>query len=171
MKASAHYKIAECGRLARVSAPYKNKVGRKIKFGIGFDFVDIGGYVRFNHRHEKTGKTFSIRSHRMVYFLHHKELPEFIDHIDGDKTNNNILNLRGATALENNRNKRSQAGATSEYLGVSWNKRLSKWVAQLKTCGKNKYIGCFTSENEAALAYNTEALSVFGEFANLNKLR
>tara|TARA_R110000765_G_C18561050_1_gene563670 strand:+ start:174 stop:392 length:219 start_codon:yes stop_codon:yes gene_type:complete len=65
-------------------------------------------------------------------------------------------------------NRRSSKGSSSKFLGVSWHKRDEVWQSIIKIEGKNKYLGCYTSETEAAQAYNTAAAKHFGEFANLN---
>ena len=51
IEASIHYAIAECGGLARVTTPYQ--MNRRTKMGVGFDYLDIIGYMRFSHRPEK----------------------------------------------------------------------------------------------------------------------
>ena len=92
IKASEHYAIAECGGLARVSTPFE--VTTKTKMGVGFDLYD-GKRMKFSHRHKGGVKPFMVYSHRMVYYLHHGEIPKYVDHIDGDPLNNSISNLRG----------------------------------------------------------------------------
>ena len=67
-------------------------------------------------------------------------------------------------------NKGYNINASSKYKGVSWNKRSTKWLAKIKKNGKVHYIGTFTLETEAALAYNKEALELNGEYAYLNKV-
>lgn len=52
--------------------------------------------------------------------------------------------------------------------GVCWHKRYSKWQADIAIKGDRHYLGSYTSEEEAALAYNTAAIERFGEFARLN---
>ena len=165
IEASIHYTIAECGRLARISTPYK--IDKRTKTGVGFDHFS-GRYMGFNHAHEKGGKQFRIYSHRMIYFLHHGVLPCEVDHIDGNPLNNSIPNLRSATRSQNNMNKRSHKGSSSKYLGVALVNANKKWRADISVDGKSKYLGIFTDEQDAANAYNTAAIEFHGEFANLN---
>lgn len=104
---------------------------------------------------------------RNIYM--HTELMGFpekldVDHIDGDKLNNQRSNLRIATRSQNNGNRGSHKGSSSKYRGVSYEKQTGKWVAQISS----KKIGRFVSEEDAALAYNEAAIKYFGEFAYLN---
>ena len=92
-----------------------------------------------------------------------------VDHIDGCKTNNHHGNLRFATHSENSRNMKKHSDGSSVYKGVSYKKRLSKWTAQMHMNGKQTYLGVFTSEREAAEAYNAAALEHYGAFAKLNE--
>lgn len=64
------------------------------------------------------------------------------------------------------RNLRRQA--TSLYRGVSWDSRRGKWAAQITVRGVNRYLGHFTSDTEAALAYDREALRIYGPRALTN---
>lgn len=91
-----------------------------------------------------------------------------VDHIDGDKLNNQRENLRLVSKGQNQMNGKPQRGSTSQYKGVSWSNDRKKWVAQIKRAGKFHYIGRFESEDEAARAYDAKAKELFGEFAWLN---
>lgn len=89
-----------------------------------------------------------------------------VDHMDHDKTNNVIWNLRWATGTENQGNRVKQDSPTSStFKGVSWNKAGGKWAANIKIDGKTKHIGCFTDELEAARAYDEAAKIQFQEYA------
>tara|TARA_R110002020_G_C16032980_1_gene753057 strand:+ start:253 stop:780 length:528 start_codon:yes stop_codon:yes gene_type:complete len=167
MEASIHYGIAKCGGLARVSTPYNMQSNTKM--GVGFDYLDKG-YLKFAHTHKKGGKQFKILSHRMIYYLHYGELPEFIDHIDGETRNNSILNLRAATRSQNSKNSRSAKNSSSIFLGVSWHKQHKKWKASIAINSKNSHLGYFTCEKEAASMYNLAAIEHHGEYANLNNV-
>lgn len=54
-------------------------------------------------------------------------------------------------------NSSNSEAKTSKYKGVSWCNKSKRWIAKTQINGKHKYIGCFTSEIEAALAYNNVA--------------
>jgi hypothetical protein len=86
------------------------------------------------------------------------------DHIDGNGVNDQRLNMREATAAQNAANTLKGPRGSSRFKGVSWVKRLSRWLAK---CGTS-HIGYFDSEIEAALAYDERARARFGEFAVFN---
>ena len=111
--------------------------------------------------------------HRLVAqeFIDNLEHKAEVDHIDKNKHNNCILNLRWAASSENNRNKSKQKGTCSSNIkGVSWHRCHHKWTAQVNTNTVLKCIGYFLSEIDAAQAYNDHAERVLGAFANLNIL-
>lgn len=85
-----------------------------------------------------------------------------VDHIDGDGLNNQRANLRRADQSVNNQNKKKKAGTSSQYLGVSWWAPSGKWKAQVKVPkGKVTYLGLFTEEVEAALAYDSAVKTLY----------
>lgn len=91
-----------------------------------------------------------------------------VDHKSGDKLDYRKSNLRICTHAENMRNQKKSSDNTSGHKGVSWEKRRSIWRASIVVDGKQTYLGSFTDKNEAARAYNSAALKLFGEFARLN---
>lgn len=90
-----------------------------------------------------------------------------VDHIDRNPLNNSRYNLRKATQQQNVFNSRG-SGKTSRFKGVWWEKRRSLWASQIKCGNKRHWVGYFTSEIDAAKAYDKKALELFGEFAYLN---
>ena len=93
-----------------------------------------------------------------------------VDHIDGDKANNNWENLRYATHTENSRNQKNQTNTSSVYKGVYLHKPTKKWMAYIRINKKIKNLGYHASEREAAKAYNKAALEHFGIFAKVNTI-
>lgn len=91
------------------------------------------------------------------------------DHINGDKLDNRKINLRICTRAENNRNKLPRKNSSSRFKGVFWREDRKKWRAVIFN-KKQIHLGMFTSEIDAAIAYNEAAIKYFGEFAKLNKL-
>jgi hypothetical protein len=81
--------------------------------------------------------------------MHHGYLPEFLDHIDGCRTNNLISNLRPATLAENNCNRKVHSNNVSGCSGVLWHKPTKKWRVKLRLMGKQTHIGLYESLDEA----------------------
>lgn len=94
-------------------------------------------------------------SHRVAWFYVHGVWPSEIDHIDMNKTNNAISNLRVVTSGQNKENRKfSQANNMScGLLGVTWDKSKGKWQAQINVNKKHIFIGRYTDKNEAHKAY------------------
>lgn len=92
---------------------------------------------------------------------------ERIDHINGDGLDNRRENLRKCTNAQNMYNMRRGRGR-SQYKGVAWFKRDSCWRAYICQNYKQRHLGYFTTEWEAAEAYNAAARALFGRFARLN---
>jgi hypothetical protein len=94
---------------------------------------------------------------------------QVVDHIDGNPLNNRRNNLRLTTRLGNSQNARKTILPTSsKYKGVSWHRKKQKWIVSVRANKKNYYLGYFTSEKDAAIAYNQKAKELHCEFANLN---
>ncbi len=91
-----------------------------------------------------------------------------VDHIDGNKLNNRISNLRLCTPRQNMGNQSKAKKNTSGYKGVYWSKTRRKWIAQIKKKPITVNLGAFETPQEAALAYDRAAIAHFGEFARAN---
>ena len=130
-----------------------------IKSGQRIGSISTGGY----RRAEVDGNGY--QEHRLIYLMFHGDMPEFIDHIDNDQSNNSIENLRPCTKLENNLNSRIRIDNTSGIKGVHWDKCSKKWKAQLSISGKRKHLGLFDDISVAAEAVRSAREKHHGEFA------
>lgn len=92
------------------------------------------------------------------------------DHEDHDGLNNQRYNLRSATSAQNQHNRRPNIKSSSRYKGVCWIRRDRRWQVAIGINGAQRYLGYFTSEEEAALAYNAAALELYGAYACLNHI-
>lgn len=112
----------------------------------------------------------SALAHRVAWSLHHGLPPTpVIDHKDGDPSNNRIENLRAASRVLNAQNSRPHRDAISQFRGVSRSKSpRSPWRARICAGRQELDLGWFRTEVEAALAYDTAARNLHGEFARLN---
>ena len=90
-----------------------------------------------------------------------------VDHRNGNGLDNRRANLRLATKAQQQGNSPPHGGV-SRFKGVAWDKRRSKWWAQLRARGERQWLGYFTDEADAARAYDAAAREAFGEFARLN---
>lgn len=97
-------------------------------------------------------------AHRLAWLYAHGEWPEGeVDHIDGDKTNNRIVNLRVASRSMNSQNQiRAHNRNTSGLLGVSIDRKRGKWIASIFHNGKKKHLGRFDSPELAHARYLEE---------------
>lgn len=105
------------------------------------------------------------------YFARLIMMPRFgfvVDHINGDTSDNSRVNLRVCTARENRMNQRKTSGKTSQFKGVSKVSDRKVFIAQIKYRSKGIYLGSFDSELDAAVAYDTMAKKLFGDYAKLN---
>lgn len=98
----------------------------------------------------------SYLAHRLAFIYIGCELDDSeIDHINGIKTDNRIINLRNVSKSKNlqNQRKNHRNNKSSGLLGVSWHKGASKWQAHIRTDNKRIHLGYFTDPKEAHLAY------------------
>lgn len=126
------------------------------------------GYLLFSTG--VSGKVYSLRVHRVVWFLVHDEWPEhFVDHINRDRTDNRLANLRLASDTQNARNSTLPITNKSGYRGVSWSAYHKKWVARIGLGGNNhKFLGYFGCPTVAALAYDSASREHHKEFGGRN---
>ena len=103
------------------------------------------------------------RLHRLIWIYHGYKLPKYLDHINGNKTDNRIENLRPATKTQNEYNKLIRKDNKSGFRGVYWNKQTDKWRVRLKIDGKHKDFGQF-EELELAGLVAQEARSKYFNF-------
>lgn len=105
-------------------------------------------------------------AHRLAYkMVYGVDPPRLIDHIDGNKANNRISNLRVASSQQNQGNSVIPVNNKSGVKGVSWNKKMQRWVAQIGRGKKRFYLGGFNTKEQAAQAYADAARDHFGAFA------
>jgi hypothetical protein len=112
-----------------------------------------------------------ILSHRLAWLYMTGKWPKhYIDHINGVKGDNRWVNLREANLKENGRNRVGRKNTSSRYKGVFRCSENLAWIAQLRGGGSRGYLGRFTCEHEAALAYNQAAEKHHGVFAFFNQV-
>ncbi len=124
-----------------------------------------GGYALRNGPRIDGKKTKHILMHREILGT-----PDGMDtdHQDGNRLNNQKYNLRPATKVQNQGNRAKTRNRSSKYKGVWFDKERGKFSSMIQVDGKRRCLGRFDDEIEAAKAYDTAALQLFGEFAKLN---
>ena len=112
---------------------------------------------------KKNGKWKLLTVHRLVgiAFLEKPENKPMIDHIDENKSNNNVKNLRWATNQDNRYNINKQNNNKTGFKGVPLCKDINKYGACININGKNKHLGYFET---ASKAYEAKAKEIHGEF-------
>lgn len=126
--------------------------GRKLKGVILKKAISLGyHYVNLT----KNGIGVKHRIHKLVaiYFLNHTpcKYDIVVNHKDFNRQNNRVDNLELISVRENTN--QEHLPSVSNYIGVVWHKKNSKWQSQIRINGKRKYLGCFENEFEAHLAY------------------
>lgn len=120
------------------------------------------GYVMVRIR--ELGNAFG--AHRIIFAMHHGYVPEFVDHIDGNPSNNRIENLRPATRAENNRNQKIATHNKSGLKNVSWNKARNKWSVHLSVNNIKQFFGLYEDIELADLVAMEARNKYHGSFAN-----
>ena len=143
-----------------------SKYSNKIKIGEDAEYQRPDGYGRI------TIDCKQYYSHRLAWFYQTGSWPIFdIDHINGDRSDNRWINLRNATRSQNLIN--GLGRKIEKFKGVRLEKRIKKYVAytaRITINGKEKHLGTFGNEVDAAICYNYNAAYLHGEFAVLNKI-
>lgn len=127
------------GVITHVAGP---KAGQSavVKEGDGYTSVFLDG--------------FRFKSHRIAWLLSHGEWPSgMIDHINRDRSDNRLLNLRVVERAENAKNAKMRTDNKSGHKGVSWHARGKKWRACYVVSGKQVYLGLYANKDDAIAAY------------------
>lgn len=146
-----------------------------------FDYVDVGLYWKHSRgSNAKAGNRAGrllrtgyrsvhvsgrrYQEHRLVYLWHHGFMPKQVDHINRDKSDNRIENLRAADHSTNQMNTDTR-GSQSGLRGVRFVPKTGRWAARIYRNGKEIRIGTFATPEEASAAYKEAAKNMFGDFA------
>ena len=109
------------------------------------------GYLISCLTKNKKNKQYLIHRLLAIQFIDNPNDYPLVDHIDNNKLNNDLENLRWISHSGNCRNKKPTG--SSKYLGVCWDKHSKKWKAQINIDGKLKNLGYFDNEEDASLVY------------------
>ena len=116
----------------------------------------------------KDAKSYNKKIHKLVaeLFIDNPENKRCVDHIDNDRLNNNINNLRWVTYQENNRNRQLNANSTSGVKGVCFDKKANKWKAHITIDGIQIHLGIYDNIEDAKAARVARANAAFGIYIN-----
>lgn len=121
----------------------------------------IIGITRCGIRHE-------VRAHRLAFMISGKKVPKYIDHINRDRSDNRLCNLRAANEVDNSANCSAKKNGTSKFLGVYWENFAQRWKWKVIKNYKTAKANYRKDEIEAAKMYDKCAPMFHGRFTNLN---
>ena len=152
------YQVSSQGRVKSLKRKYRhNSI-------ILIPKIDKSGYLEVQL--SKYGSKKSIKIHRLMgeAFLTDTFYDEnmVVDHIDNNKSNNNLNNLQIITRRQNSSKDQFRHNRSSKFVGVSLDAGTNKWRAQISVNNKDVYIGIFKTETEAVNAYKL-ALKIYNK--------
>jgi hypothetical protein len=139
---------------------WKIRASRGVYAGDKVGFVHPTGYRRFMYKRK------GYAAHRIIWLMHHGNLPDQIDHKDLNKLNNNIENLRAVNNAQNQQNVKLRKDNTTSAKNVFWNKMVKKWAVIVVADKKRRNIGYFKDLELADLVATMAREKYHGAFAN-----
>ena len=146
---------------------YKNgNLYRKVKsLNNKFKIGDLAGTIGCDgYRTIQINKK-QYKAHRLIFLMFNGFMPEEIDHIDTNKLNNKIENLRVATRSQNSCNQKIRKDNISGVKGVCWHKVAKKWVVQISIDGVRKRFGLYNDIDYAKFVAEAIRYKYHNEFA------
>lgn len=138
---------------------WKIKPSKNVKIGAIAGTICTNGYRQIKINSVK------YLAHRVVFLFFYGYLPKEVDHIDHNKLNNNIENLRPANCSNNSRNVRTKTSNTTGFKNVTWNIAVKKYRVNLRVNGKQKYLGSYDDIELANLVAHEARDLYYGDFA------
>jgi hypothetical protein len=154
-----NYEISDHGNVRNT------KTGRTLKNKIRKDnYSEVGLPILINGKNKQN----FLKIHRLIglAFIDNPENKKCIDHVDCDRQNNHVSNLRWATHTENQQNSSIHKNSTSGVKGVSFQKRTKKFKATIMLDGLSIHLGYFENLEDAKAARIKKANDVFGNFVH-----
>lgn len=137
-----------CWKIKRKTVNVGDKAGRVAR--TGYVHIGIDRYI--------------YSAHRLIFMMFHGYFPKTIDHINGNKSDNRIENLREVTLSQNQMNRKFGKNS-SGVKGVVWHKLNKSWMVQLIIDGKNRYLGSFKDLELAELVVIEARDKYHGKYA------
>ena len=118
----------------------------------------------------RTSRDVAFLAHRMAWAIQYGQWPsEQIDHINGDRLDNRIANLREATHAENCRNIGITKKTSHGVVGVTWCQEIGKWQARINCNRQRFHLGSFALFDDAVAARRAAEIKYHGEFGAMNR--
>lgn len=138
---------------------WKLKASRKTIIGSEAGTTNSKGYrvVVWNKKH--------YRTHQLVYLMFNGVMPEQLDHINGNRQDNRIENLRVVNNSQNQWNRKISVNNKTGYKNVKWVERIGKYVVAISVEKKSKHIGVFNDLSMACMAAQQARNLYHGNFA------
>lgn len=145
------YQISNLGKIK--SLDKISSIGRRVKGKVLKLQINSAGYYSISLCKNRNVCTKMVHQLVAIMFLKHtpNRLNLVVNHIDFNKLNNTVSNLEIITNRDNTN--KLHIKTSSSFVGVSWNKEINKWQAQIFINRKQKYLGSFVSEIEAYNEY------------------
>lgn len=139
---------------------WKVKVTRQINAGDLAGHTDVRGYrvIRINKK--------LYKAHRIIFFMHHGFLPKYVDHINGNKSDNRIENLREATHSQNAHNSKIRKDSKVGVKNVRWDRSNNKWRVDVQINKKRIFFGRYEDLELAELVAIEARNKYHGDFAH-----
>lgn len=137
------------------------KQSRKVKGNMEAGTVTTGGYKKVTIKQRK------YYVHQLVFLMQHGYIPEIVDHIDGNTSNNLVENLRASNKSQNACNSKIRTDNKSGHRGVVWSKACDKWTARVQINKKGIHLGVFESFELACLVADEARILYHGSHARI----
>jgi hypothetical protein len=147
---------------------------KQIPLGDGFyAYVDAADYEWLSQWAWHLHGGYAVRNEKKRRIYMHRQIMQppkgmVVDHTNRNKADNTRANLLVCTPQDNMHNRSKRNGAASRFRGVSYNYSIRKWHARITLEGERLHLGWFTSEVDAARAYDRKAVELLGADARLN---
>ena len=142
------YEVSSFGRIRNISK-FKNRILNPRKTKDGYLYLELSSYYK-----RATKKVHRIVAESFLGRVDNK----CVNHIDGNKLNNNISNLEWISTRDNCIHRSSMSKKSSKYANITWDKNNGKWRAQVYVNKKQRYIGTFDDEE---IAYQNLCLFLY----------
>ena len=146
------YAISNYGEVINIKTG--NKLKPSLRNGYPYISLPVNGIFKHKYIHRLVAKT----------FLNEIDSKTIVDHIDTDRTNNCLTNLRFCNIQENSRNQKLKTNNKSGVKGVIFSKKMHKWQSYITHNKKRIHIGYYDSLEEAKTARQNKSRELFGEF-------